>query len=235
MNFLWGHLPPLLVFIELKFWRQMAVAANKRSVMNLYSHADDMYSHQTRIVLAEKGVGVDIHLVDMANLPEDLLDLNPYGTVPTLIDRELALYEASIIIEYLDERFPHPPLMPVYPVSRGRSRLMMHRIENDWYTLAKVILNGPADKAEKARLELKESLLSVAPILNEAPYFMSEEFSLVDCYLAPLLWRLPSMGIELEGQGAKELKTYMLKVFERESFQASLTDAERELRFGNMS
>ncbi len=211
----------------------MAVAANKRSVMNLYSHADDMYSHQTRIVLAEKGVGVDVHLVDMANLPEDLLDLNPYGTVPTLIDRELALYEAKIIVEYLDERFPHPPLMPVYPVSRGRSRLMMHRIEQDWYSLAKVILAGDAAKAESARQELKESLLSIAPILNETPYFMSEEFSLVDCYLAPLLWRLPVMGIELEGQGSKELKSYMLRLFERESFQASLTEAERELRVGS--
>ncbi len=211
----------------------MAVAANKRSVMTLYSLADDMYSHQTRIVLAEKGVGVDIHSVEMGNLPEDLLDLNPYGTVPTLIDRELALYEAKIIVEYLDERFPHPPLMPVYPVSRGRSRLMMHRIEQDWYSLAKVITTGTAEQAAKARQELKESLLSVAPILNEAPYFMSEEYSLVDCYLAPLLWRLPAFGIELEGQGSKELKTYMLRLFERESFQASLTEAERELRFGN--
>lgn len=211
----------------------MAVAANKRSVMNLYSHADDMYSHQTRIVLAEKGVGVDIHLVDMANLPEDLLDLNPYGTVPTLIDRELALYEAKIIIEYLDERFPHPPLMPVYPVSRGRSRLMMHRIEHDWYSLAKIIISGTAAEADKARKDLAESLLSIAPVLNEAPYFMSEEFSLVDCYLAPLLWRLPVFGVELEGNGSKELKTYMLKLFERESFQASLTEAERELRYGS--
>lgn len=212
----------------------MAVAANKRSVMTMYSHADDMYSHQTRIVLAEKGVGVDIHLVDLDNLPEDLIDLNPYGTVPTLIDRELALYEAGIIIEYLDERFPHPPLMPVYPVSRGRSRLMMHRIEHDWYSLAKIIIaNTDEASVEKARQELKESLLSVAPILNEAPYFMSEEFSLVDCYLAPLLWRLPAFGIELTGQGSKELKSYMLKLFERESFQASLTEVERELRFGN--
>lgn len=211
----------------------MAVAANKRSVMTLFSHADDMYSHQTRIVLAEKGVGVDIHLVDMDNLPEDLIDLNPYGTVPTLIDRELALYEAKIIMEYLDERFPHPPLMPVYPVSRGRSRLMMHRIENDWYTLADKILNGSAAEAESARNELRESLLSIAPILNEAPYFMSEEFSLVDCYLAPLLWRLPAFGIELSGQGSKELKSYMLRLFDRESFQASLTEAERELRFGH--
>ncbi len=211
----------------------MAVAANKRSVMTLFSHADDMYSHQTRIVLAEKGVGVDINLVDLANLPEDLLDLNPYGTVPTLIDRELALYEAKIIVEYLDERFPHPPLMPVYPVSRGRSRLMMHRIEQDWYSLAKIIMSGTTTEAAKARQELKESLLSIAPILNEAPYFMSEEYSLVDCYLAPLLWRLPVFGIELSGEGSKELKTYMLRVFERESFQASLTEAERELRFGH--
>ena len=211
----------------------MAVAANKRSVMTLFSLPDDMYSHQTRIVLAEKGVGVDIDLVDLANLPEDLLDLNPYGTVPTLIDRELALYEAKIIVEYLDERFPHPPLMPVYPVSRGRSRLMMHRIEQDWYSLAKMITDGSVAEAAKARQELTESLLSVAPILNEAPYFMSEEYSLVDCYLAPLLWRLPSFGIELEGQGSKELKTYMLRLFERESFQASLTEEERELRFGH--
>ncbi|NQZ80572.1 MAG: stringent starvation protein A [Colwellia sp.] len=211
----------------------MAVAANKRSVMNLYSHADDMYSHQTRIALAEKGVGVDIHLVDMDNLPDELFELNPYGTIPTLIDRDLALYEAKIIIEYLDERFPHPPLMPVYPVSRGRSRLMMHRIEQDYYSLAKIILSGPADAASKARIELRESLLSIAPILNEAPYFMSEDFSLVDCYLAPLLWRLPVFGIELDGQGSKELKTYMLRLFERESFQASLTETERELRFGN--
>ncbi|MDG1732071.1 MAG: stringent starvation protein SspA [Thalassotalea sp.] len=210
----------------------MAVAANKRSVMTLFSYDDDLYSHQARIVLAEKGVGVDIHLVEMDNLPEDLIDLNPYGTVPTLIDRELALYEAKIIMEYLDERFPHPPLMPVYPVARGRSRLMMHRVETDWYSLAKIILNGNSADAEKARQDLRESLLSIAPILNEAPYFMSEEFSLVDCYLAPLLWRLPAFGIELSGQGSKELKIYMLRLFDRESFQASLTETERELRFG---
>ncbi|OUS30547.1 stringent starvation protein A [Thalassotalea sp. 42_200_T64] len=210
----------------------MAVAANKRSVMTLFSHDDDMYSHQTRIVLAEKGVGVDIHLVEMDNLPEDLIDLNPYGTVPTLIDRELALYEAKIIMEYLDERFPHPPLMPVYPVARGRSRLMMHRIESDWYSLALTIISGSAEDADKARQDLRESLLSIAPVLNEAPYFMSEEFSLVDCYLAPLLWRLPAFGIELSGQGSKELKNYMLRLFDRDSFQASLTESERELRFG---
>lgn len=209
----------------------MAVAANKRPVMTLFSGANCMYSHQVRIVLAEKGVSVDIHLAEKDNLPEALHEINPYGTVPTLIDRELGLYQANIIMEYLDERFPHPPLMPVYPVMRGRSRLMMHRIDTDWYSLADKITNNAPDAAQ-ARKELTEALLAVAAIFSEAPYFMSEEFSLVDCYLAPLLWRLPVMGIELDGQGSKELKSYMLKVFERESFQASLTESERELRFG---
>ncbi|MBD8513089.1 stringent starvation protein A [Photobacterium sp. WH77] len=208
----------------------MAVAANKRSVMTLYSDASDMYSHQVRIVLAEKGVSVEIELVEPDNLPEDLLDLNPYNSVPTLVDRELALYQAGIIMEYLDERFPHPPLMPVYPVARGNSRLMMYRIERNWYSLAEKVQKGTADEAEKARKQLREELLALSPVFAEFPYFMSEEFSLVDCYLAPLLWRLPSMGIELNGAGSKEVKAYMTRVFERDSFLASLTEAEREMR-----
>ncbi|GAB6263312.1 stringent starvation protein A [Photobacterium sp. CCB-ST2H9] len=208
----------------------MAVAANKRSVMTLYSDASDMYSHQVRIVLAEKGVSVEIELVDPDNLPEDLLDLNPYNSVPTLVDRELALYQAGIIMEYLDERFPHPPLMPVYPVARGNSRLMMYRIERNWYSLAEKIEKGSADEAEKARKQLREELLALSPVFAEFPYFMSEEFSLVDCYLAPLLWRLPAMGIDLIGPGSKEVKAYMSRVFERDSFLASLTEAEREMR-----
>ena len=204
----------------------MAVSANKRAVMTLFSDANDMYSHQVRIVLAEKGVNVDINYVSTDNMPEDLYDVNPYGTVPTLIDRELGLYQADIINEYLDERFPHPPLMPVYPVARGRCRLLMNRIEKDWYSLVKDIENGD----EAAKQELKEGILSVAAIFSEQPYFMSDEFSLVDCYLAPLLWRLPAWGITLEGELAKDIKTYMLRVFERESFQASLTEAEKDIR-----
>ena len=206
----------------------MALAANKRSVMVLYSEPTDLYSHQVRIVLAEKGVSVDIHQVDRNNLPEDLIDLNPYQTVPTLIDRELTLYNSRIIMEYLDERFPHPPLMPVYPVSRGQSRLMMHRIEQDWYSLAARIFRGEGD-VEAARNELREALLSLAPVFGEMPYFMSEEFSLVDCYLAPLLWRLPALGIELNGAGSKEINAYMNRIFSRSSFKASLTDQEREI------
>lgn len=206
----------------------MAVAANKRSIMTLFSDTSDIYSHQVRIVLAEKGVGVEISYTDPNNLPEDLLDLNPYGTVPTLVDRELVLYQSHIIMEYLDERFPHPPLMPVYPVSRGQSRLMMHRIEQDWYSLADQIMRGEGD-LEAARNDLREGLLSIAPLFAETPFFMSEEFSLVDCYLAPLLWRLPALGIQLTGNGSKEVLGYMSRIFDRSSFKASLTDQEREI------
>jgi RNA polymerase-associated protein len=206
----------------------MAVAANKRSIMTLFSDTIDIYSHQARIVLAEKGVGVEISYTDPTNLPEDLLDLNPYGTVPTLVDRELVLYNSHIIMEYLDERFPHPPLMPVYPVSRGQSRLNMHRIKNDWYVLAEQILQGKGN-LELARNELREALLALAPLFAETPYFMSEEFSLVDCYLAPLLWRLPALGIELTGTGSKDVRGYMNRIFDRASFKASLTDQEREI------
>ncbi|MGM0525310.1 MAG: stringent starvation protein SspA [Pseudomonadota bacterium] len=204
----------------------MAVAANKRSVMTLYSGRDDLKSHQVRLVLAEKGVSVEISYVERDERPEDLIQLNPYpDATPTLVDRELVLYDAHIIMEYLDERFPHPPLMPVYPVARGTSRLMMHRIERDWYALADKIAEGN----KSARQELQEGILSLAPIFADTPYFMSEEFSLVDCYLAPLLWRLPAYGIEIEGQGAKDVKAYMIRVFERKTFQESLTEAEKEL------
>jgi len=209
----------------------MAVTANKRSVMQLFSGAKDMESHQVRIVLAEKGVNVEIKQVDPDNLPESLIEVNPYNNVPTLVDRDLVLYKANIVMEYLDERFPHPPLMPVYPVARAQSRLMMHRIKLDWYALVDTIMLG-GSKSEAARKQLSEELTAIAPIFAEAPYFMSEEFSLVDCCLAPLLWRLPELSIELTGNGSKELRLYMQRVFERESFQASLTDAEREIRLG---
>lgn len=199
--------------------------------MTLYTGSDDVYSHQVRIVLAEKGVNFEgIEVVDSRQPPEDLIDLNPYNTVPTLVDRELVLFEAPIIMEYLDERFPHPPLMPVYPVARARSRLMVRRVEKDWYSLMNTILSGKEKEAEQARKELTESLLTLAPVFSETPYFLNEDFSLIDCCLAPLLWRLPEMGIELTGRGSKEVTTYMELLFERESFQASLSDIEREMR-----
>ena len=209
----------------------MAISANRRAVMTLFSTANDMYCHQVRMVLAEKGVTVDIIQVSTDSLPEDVYEVNPYGSLPTLMDRDLALFKADIINEYLDERFPHPPLMPVYPVARANARLMMHRIEKDWYGLAeKILQNGP--DAAIARRDLREGLLAMAPLFQEHPYFMSEEYSLIDCYLAALLWRLPMLDIELTGAGSKLLQTYMTRIFERDGFQQSLTEAEREIRRG---
>ena len=204
----------------------MAIVA-KRTIMSLYSDYDDVYSHQVRIVLAEKGVNVDIISVKTTQVPDDLLAINPYGTVPTLIDRDLVLYEARIIMEYLDERFPHPPLLPVYPVARAETRKMIHRIEHDWYCLMQRIQKG--EDAAQARQLLLESLISLEPVFADKPYFLSDEFSLLDCSLAPLLWRLPSLGIDIP-MDAKGLHAYMQRLFKRESFQLSLSDAERQLR-----
>jgi RNA polymerase-associated protein len=209
----------------------MAISANRRAVMTLFSTANDMYCHQVRMVLAEKGVTVDIMQVSTDSLPEDVYEVNPYGSLPTLMDRDLALFKADIINEYLDERFPHPPLMPVYPVARANARLMMHRIEKDWYGLAEKILQDGPDAAI-ARRDLREGLLAMAPLFQEHPYFMSEEYSLIDCYLAALLWRLPMFGIELTGTSSKLLQSYMTRIFERDAFQQSLTEAEREIRRG---
>ena len=199
----------------------------KRTVMTLYTDQSDIYSHQVRIVLAEKGVNVEVVSVDPQNPSDDLLSLNPYGSVPTLLDRDLVLFEARIIMEYLDERFPHPPLLPVYPVSRAESRKMMFRIEKDWYQLIQAIHQG--DGAEQAREELKESLMSLEPIFADKPYFLSDEFSLLDCTMAPLLWRLPTLGIEID-PSAKALHAYMQRLFQRDSFKSSLTEFEKQMR-----
>jgi len=206
----------------------MAIIA-KRTVMTLYSDAEEIYSHQVRIVLAEKGVNVEIHHVLPDQKPEDLLDINPYGSVPTLVDRELVLYEARIIMEYLDERFPHPPLLPVYPVARAECRKMMYRIENDWYSLMRDIESGDAKKAQQARQHLRDSLRTIAPVFADKQYFLSDEFSLLDCCIAPLFWRLPKLGVEIEKE-IEPIHKYCQRVFSRDSFQASLTDIEREIR-----
>lgn len=201
----------------------------KRSTMTFFSDPSDHYSHRVRIVLAEKGVTVDVLNVNPDNKPEDLASLNPYNSLPTLLDRELVLYEPNIMMEYLDERFPHPPLLPVYPVTRAQSRLWLHRIEKDWGDLIRTILTGKEKEAEVARKELTENLTAIAPIFKEMPYFMSEEFSIVDCALAPILWRLPVLGITLPEKQCKFLLQYMERMFEREAFQASLSDQEREM------
>lgn len=207
----------------------MATIANKRSVMTLYSGAVDPYSHRVRIVLAEKGVAYEVVNVESRGKPEDLLELNPYGTVPTLVDRELALYEPNIITEYLDERFPHPPLMPVYPVARAKARLIIHRFDREWGPLIRKLEAGKAD-AKAAAKELTSYLVQLIPVFSSSPYFMGDEFTLIDCCIAPVLWRLPVWGITLSPAEAKVINKYAERVFMRDSFQASLTEAEHELR-----
>lgn len=199
----------------------------KRTVMTLYTDLSDVYSHQVRIVLAEKGVNVEIVPASSATPSEDLLSLNPYGSVPTLLDRDLVLFESRIIMEYLDERFPHPPLLPVYPVARAESRKMMYRIEQDWYQLMIAILNHK--NVEEARDDLKASLMSLEPIFADKPFFLSDEFSLLDCVMAPLLWRLSALGIEIDAS-AKGLHAYMQRLFARDAFKNSLTEIEKQMR-----
>ena len=189
--------------------------------MLLYSGNADIYSHRVRIALAEKGVvyeAVNVNL-QAREKSEDLLELNPYGSIPTLVDRDLALYDTNIIMEYLDERFPHPPLLPVYPVARARLRLMIHRIDREWGPLIKKLEQGKANDVKTAAKELRVYLLQVMPLFSSSTFFLSEDFTLVDCCLAPILWRLPQWGIEF-GPEAKSLARYSERLFKREPSQA---------------
>ena len=207
----------------------MAVTANRRSVMTLFSRPTDIHSHRTRLVLAEKNINIEIANVAGPDLPEDLMDLNPYHTVPTLVDRDLTLYDSRVIIEYLDERFPHPPLMPVDPVTRAQFRLALFRIEKDWYSIAEEADAADGRLGAKSKKMLRESILQSAELFGAKPYFLSDEFSLVDCSIAPILWRLPVYGIDL-GSDAEAIDGYMQRVFARRSFQQSLTELEQEMR-----
>ncbi|MCE4071656.1 MULTISPECIES: glutathione S-transferase N-terminal domain-containing protein [Pseudomonas] len=189
------------------------------------------YSHRVRLVLAEKSVVADIIDVPAGNIPAKLAEVNPYGSLPTLVDRDLALYESTVVMEYLDERYPHPPLLPVYPVARANSRLLMHRIQRDWCSLVDRILDTRRKDAERAlaRKELRESLTGVSALFADKQFFLSDELSLVDCCLLPILWRLPILGIELP-RPAKPLLDYMERQFARETFRASLSSIERDMR-----
>lgn len=209
----------------------MGVVA-KRSSMTFYSDGKSHYSHRVRIVLAEKGVTVETIDVDPDNKPEDLSSLNPYNSLPTLVDRDLVLYEADIMMEYLDERFPHPPLFPVYPVARAHSRLWIYRIKQDWCKLVDALMakEGTPSQLEKMRKELRESLITIAPIFGEKPYFMSDEFTIVDCCVTPILWRLPAMGIDLpKTKAVKPLIEYRDRLFARDSVVASFSEQEKEM------
>lgn len=201
----------------------------KRSIMTLYSNDGDIYSHQCRLVLAEKAIAVNV-VEYSEKASEEFIAMNPYNSVPMLVDRDLVLYEAKIIMEYVDERFPHPPLLPVYPVARARSRLMLYRIDRDWYRYARIITDTESSESEKkeAKVNLADSLNSVAPLFQQHTYFMSNEFTLIDCVLSALLWRLPYWGVRLP-KSAHPIIEYSKRLFMREPFLESLTKIEHEM------
>ena len=206
--------------------------ATKRASMTLFSDPRDHYSHRVRMVLCEKGVSVDVVDVDPLQIPENLSEVNAYGTLPTLLDRELVLYKSTVIMEYLDERFPHPPLLPVYPVARAQCRLLMHRIELDWSKRVDVLMAGRGRETamDKARKELRESLTAIAPVFADRSFFMSDEFTLVDCFVAPILWRLNALDLKMSARQLKPMQRYMNDMFERDTFQESLTEPEVDMR-----
>jgi RNA polymerase-associated protein len=208
----------------------MVTAAVKgRSTMALYSHDRSIHCHRVRFVLAEKGINVDmIGVTNDESAAADLAELNPYNETPTLVDRDLLLHNAGVINDYLDERYPHPPLMPVDPVSRARLRLVHHRILRDWYPLTDDIENGSTRKADKAKQQLKESIVAANDLFKEASFLISDELSLIDCTLGPLFWRLPVYGIDL-GKGGTSIQAYVQRLISRPSFKQSLTRAEREM------
>jgi RNA polymerase-associated protein len=206
----------------------MALSQRSRTVLTLYSARDCIHCHRVRLVLAAKGVTYDLVPVDLDDPPEDLLDLNPYNSVPTLVDRDLVLYDTSVICEYLDERYPHPPLMPVDPLSRARLRLAIVRIENDWLTLVDQIEAG-GRTAETARKTLRDELIKNASAFKASKFFLSPEMSLADCALAPLIWRLDALGVQLPRE-AHVIIDYGDRIFRSQGFTRSLTPEEKLLR-----
>jgi RNA polymerase-associated protein len=201
--------------------------------MILYSDRDDHYSQRVRIVLAEKDISAEIIESKSDETPDEILSISPYFKLPILVDRDLALHDPSVIMEYLDERFPHPPLLPVYPVARANCRTLMLRIDREWCPRIDALIEGK--KSEKELMKIREELLheisSIAPTFKEFKFFMNEDFTLVDCFFAPILWRLPSLGIKLPiNRHLKPLIDYQNSVFERPGFLDSLSSLERDLK-----
>ncbi len=209
------------------------VSISNRTSMALFSDPLDHYCHRVRIVMAEKGVSGEIIDTEQDRITKEILEVAPFAELPVLVDRDVCIYNSLVLMEYLDERFPHPPLLPVYPVSRAQIRLFIKRIEDDWSSLFNSLIDNSLKEpqAKKARQQLKSHIIGLSTILKEKPFFMSDEFSLVDCCIAPILWRLPSIGIELEKNAkTKPIYEYMKKVFTKRCFIESLSEQEKELR-----
>tara|TARA_B100001113_G_scaffold59229_1_gene44746 strand:+ start:5142 stop:5759 length:618 start_codon:yes stop_codon:yes gene_type:complete len=204
----------------------MTLLANRRSAILLFSLPNCLDSHRTRIVIKEKEISAEVHEVDVNDIPNEIKSISPYDQYPSLVDRELVLQNSRVIIEYLDERFPHPPLLPVDPISRAKFRLALNEIEHHWYP--KYSESYKDDKLDEAFVnEIKNYFLEIAPMIKKS-FFMSEDFGLVDSSLAPLLWRLNSMSFDL-AENNKIIGDYAERIFDREAFQDSLTETEKEL------
>ncbi|WP_294949792.1 glutathione S-transferase N-terminal domain-containing protein [Sulfurivirga sp.] len=202
----------------------------KRAVITLFSDPADPNSHRIRFLGVEKEVPMEVVPVSADEVPEDLYELNPYGTIPTLVDRDLVLHDAQVILEYLDERFPHPPMMPIDPIQKAIIRQQLRLIETEWYPLVRTIASGKDKKAvTDARKQLFERLIQLIPIVSEKPYFLSDEFTLLDLSMAPIFWRLQYLGIELP-RSAKPVMDYGERLLSRPEFKNSLTDDELDMR-----
>ncbi|RLA09796.1 MAG: stringent starvation protein A [Gammaproteobacteria bacterium] len=198
--------------------------------MNLYSGKDCPHSQRARIVACEKDIVMEILWVDEADPPREVYELNPDNDLPVLVDRELVLHNSYVIMEYLDERFPHPPLMPIDPVTRAQARLMLYSIDNDWYSAMSDLLGGSSKKAQdSARKIIRDGLAAITPMFAREEFAIGGAFSLVDCALAPLIWRLPQLGIVLP-KSAAPLLAYGERLFRRDGFKLSLSQVERETR-----
>jgi RNA polymerase-associated protein len=198
-------------------------------MMTLYSGTTDPYSHRCRFVLFEKGMDFQVIDVDVFNKPEDLAVMNPYNTVPVLVERDLILYEANIINEYIDERFPHPQLMPPDPVMRARARLFLHRFENELFCHIPGLESSNAKVAEKARAAVRENLTQISPVFAKQKFMLGDEFSMLDVAIAPLLWRLDHYGIQLDKEAAPLMK-YAERLFSRPAYIEAMTPAEKAMR-----
>jgi RNA polymerase-associated protein len=198
-------------------------------MMTLYSGSTCPYSHRCRIVLFEKDMDFEIIDVDMHNKPEEIASISPSGKMPVLVERDLILTESNIINEYIDERFPHPQLMPPDPVMRARARLVLFNFEHDLFTHVNTLEHSLGKGSDKARLEIRDSLSQLTPILTKQKYLMNDEFSMLDVAIAPLLWRLEHYGIELPKVAAPVLK-YRERLFSRPAFINALTPTEKALR-----
>ena len=199
-------------------------------MMVLYSGTTCPFSQRCRFVLFEKGMDFEIRDVDLFQKPEDIMMMNPYGQLPILVDRDLILYESNIINEYIDERFPHPQLMPADPVMRARARLFLFRFEQELFVHVRQLettQNGKA--AERAREAIRDSLTQIAPIFAKQKFILGEDFSMIDVAIAPLMWRLEHYNIDL-GRVAAPILKYSERIFSRQAFIDSLTPAEKAMR-----